>query len=94
MKVFEPLRTRDDLFAKNPGFLRPVKDPKFYSLRIAPGMYGTLGGIKVNERMEVLDMEHRMIPGLYAGGNDANNMFGDIPDYHHGNFGGSALGLP
>jgi fumarate reductase flavoprotein subunit len=84
---------RDDLFMKDPKFLRPVKDPGFYALRLIPAMYGTLGGIKVSERMEVIDKAHEVIPGFYAAGNDSNNMFGDIPDYHHGKFGGSAMGF-
>jgi fumarate reductase flavoprotein subunit len=80
----------DDVFAKDPKFLRPVKAPKFYAFRNIPYIYGTLGGIKVNERMEVLNKEQDVIPGLYAAGYDANIINGDTPDY---NIGGSALGF-
>jgi fumarate reductase flavoprotein subunit len=31
---------------------------------------GTIGGIKINERMEVIDTRDKPIPGLYAGGVD------------------------
>jgi hypothetical protein len=37
---------------------------------------GTLGGIKINERTEVLDRNDRVIPGLYAAGNDAGGLYG------------------
>jgi fumarate reductase flavoprotein subunit len=83
----------DDLLAKDPKFLRPVKVPKFYAFRIMPSAYGTLGGIKVNERMEVLNKEQDVIPGLYAAGYDANIMYGDTPDYNHLKLAGSACGF-
>jgi fumarate reductase flavoprotein subunit len=68
----------DDLFAKNPRYLQPVKDPKFYALRIFPQFLGTIGGIKINENMEVLHGDGKPIPGLYAGGYDATGgLYGD-----------------
>ena len=68
----------DDLFAKNPRYLRPVKDPAFYALRIFPQFLGTIGGIRINDRMEVLDGNGEPIPGLYAGGYDATGgLYGD-----------------
>jgi fumarate reductase flavoprotein subunit len=82
----------DDLFAKDSKFLRPVKSPKFYAFRNIPSAYGTFGGIKVNERMEVLNKEQDVIPGLYAAGYDANIIYGDTPDYNW-KAGGSALGF-
>lgn len=82
----------DDLFAKDPKFLRPVKQPKFYAFRIIPSAYGTLGGIKINERAEVLDKAQEVIPGLYAAGNDACIIYGDTPDYNF-KLPGGALGF-
>jgi fumarate reductase flavoprotein subunit len=63
----------DDLFAKNPRYLRPVKNPKFYAIKRIPGAYGTIGGIKINERAEVINKEFNAIPGLYAAGDVAND---------------------
>jgi fumarate reductase flavoprotein subunit len=62
----------DDLFAKNPRFLRPVRQPRFYAFRCSPGGYGTIGGIRINERAEVIDKDSEAIPGLYAAGDCAN----------------------
>jgi fumarate reductase flavoprotein subunit len=45
-------------------------------------MYGTLGGIKINEKTEVLDKENLVIPGVYAAGYDACGIFGNPPDYN------------
>lgn len=67
----------DDLFAKDPRYLRPLKGPKFYAVKARTIFLGTLGGIKVNHRMEVMDKNGDIIPGLYAGGFDAGGMYGD-----------------
>lgn len=70
----------DDQFAKNPEYLIPVKTPKFYAFKCYMNFLGTLGGIKINEKTEVLDKEERVIPGLYAVGNDAGGLYGDSYD--------------
>jgi fumarate reductase flavoprotein subunit len=67
----------DDLFAKNPKYLRSLKGLKFYAIKARTVCLGTLGGIKINHRMEVMDKKDRVIPGLYAGGFDAGGMYGD-----------------
>jgi fumarate reductase flavoprotein subunit len=68
---------RDDLFAKDPKYLRPIKVPHFYAVRARTVFLGTLGGIKINEKTEVLDKKEKTIPGLYAVGFDAGGMYGD-----------------
>src|SRR4030043_256193 len=70
----------DGLFAKNPKYLRPLKGPKFYALKSNLVFLGTLGGIKINHRMEVVDNKENPIPGLYAGGMDAGGIYGDSYD--------------
>jgi fumarate reductase flavoprotein subunit len=65
---------RDNLFSKNPKYLVPVKQPKFYAIKIRPGATGTLGGIKINEKAEVLNTQDNVIPGLYAAGDCANGL--------------------
>jgi fumarate reductase flavoprotein subunit len=64
----------DDLFGKDPKFLFPIKKPRFYAFRLKCSMYGTVGGIKINERAEVLNKEDEVIPGLYAAGDCANSI--------------------
>ncbi len=68
---------RDDLFHKRPLYLRTVSQPKFYAGKAVPGGYGSLGGIKINHRAEVVTEEQDTIPGLYAAGTDANSVFAD-----------------
>jgi fumarate reductase flavoprotein subunit len=67
----------DELFAKDRRYLRPLVGPRFYAVRGRAVFLGTMGGIKVNERLEVLDKKDVVIPGLYAGGFDAGGMYGD-----------------
>jgi len=69
--------TRDELFNKRYTYLKLVKQPKFYAAKLFPGAYGSLGGIKINYRTEVLTKEHEVIPGLYAAGTDACSIYGD-----------------
>ena len=70
-------RGHDDLFAKDPKYLRPLKGSKFYAVRARTVTLGTLGGLKIDHKMEVLDKKDEVIPGLYAGGYDAFGMWGD-----------------
>ena len=67
----------DPIFNKSHKLLRPIKEPKFYAGRQLPGAYGTLGGIKINHRTEVLDKNWKVIPGFYAAGTDACSIYGD-----------------
>jgi fumarate reductase flavoprotein subunit len=72
----------DDLFAKDPRYLRPLRGPRFYALKAYVLFIGTLGGIKINHKMEVLGQKEKRIPGLYAGGLDAGGMYGDSYDLY------------
>jgi fumarate reductase flavoprotein subunit len=81
----------DDLFAKDPKYLRPLKGPKFYAVKARTIFLGTLGGIKINHKTEVVDKKEKVIPGLYAVGFDAGGMWGD--SYSIRNSSGAAAGF-
>lgn len=70
-------KSRDTLFNKNVRYLKPLKGPRYYAVAFYPGAYGSLGGIKINYKTEVVDSECEPIPGLYAAGTDACTIFGD-----------------
>jgi len=70
-------RGHDRLFAKDRKYLRPLLGPRYYAVKARTVFLGTMGGIKTNEHMEVLDKKEAVIPGLYAGGFDAGGMYGD-----------------
>ncbi|OGO30993.1 MAG: hypothetical protein A2Z29_01215 [Chloroflexi bacterium RBG_16_56_11] len=67
----------DPVFTKNRRYLRPLRQPPFYALTCGASILNTMGGIKVNEHMEVLDKQDNPIPGLYAAGVDTGGWTGD-----------------
>ena len=66
----------DNEFFKKQELMRPIVKPPFYAATIYPGGYGTVGGIRINENCEVLS-NFKPIPGLYAAGSDACNLYND-----------------
>jgi fumarate reductase flavoprotein subunit len=67
----------DEHFAKDPKYLWPIRGPRFYAVKAWTVFLGTMGGVKINEKTEVLDKKEAVIPGLYAVGLDAGGMYGD-----------------
>jgi len=58
----------DENFAKERRYLLPLHSAPYYAIRGLSVLLDTIGGIKINERMEVLDNQNDPIPGLYAAG--------------------------
>lgn len=82
---------KDPIFYKDATNLLPLYGPKYYAVQWSCDNFGGLGGIKINYKTEVLDTALKPIPGLYAGGHDANTMYADTyPAYESGNFSGFA----
>jgi fumarate reductase flavoprotein subunit len=68
----------DSQLLKDPKFLTPLTTPPYYALKCGQGFFGTIGGIKINHRMEVLNQKDESpIPGLYAAGNDTGGWESD-----------------
>jgi len=81
----------DPIFYKDAASLLPLRGPKYYASKFCCDSWGGLGGIKINYRTEVLDTALKPIPGLYAGGSDANTMYaGTYPAHLSGNTTGFA----
>ncbi len=68
---------RDELFYKSAKYLRPVKTGRIYAAEFNVGTYGSMGGVRINYKGQVITDDGDPIPGLYAGGFDANSIFGD-----------------
>lgn len=58
----------DELMSKDRDYLFPLRTPPFYALKCYQGFLGTIGGIKINHHMQVLNHDDDPIPGLYAVG--------------------------
>jgi fumarate reductase flavoprotein subunit len=67
----------DEEFFKRKKYLRPLTKAPYYAGAVRPGGYGTVGGIRINENCEVCDDDYDPIPGLYAAGADACNLYDD-----------------
>jgi fumarate reductase flavoprotein subunit len=80
----------DPVFDKDRFYLKPLRTPPFYAMRSRPGMLTTIGGLRINEHMEVVDQNDDPIPGLFAGGNDTG---GWEPDTYNINLAGSTFGI-
>lgn len=70
----------DEEFGKRARYMHAVDAGPYWLCEVGDGYYTTCGGIKVNEKTQVLDEEGQVIPGLYAGGSDAGGLYGDSYD--------------
>ena len=66
----------DEDYAKRADYLVPVQTPPFKATRVRYGVAVTLGGVKCNAKLQVLDVNGNVIPGAYAVGNTVGRRFG------------------
>jgi 3-oxosteroid 1-dehydrogenase len=57
--------------------LRPIAKGPFYAMPIYPGDIGTNGGLKTNDKAQVMGTNGKPIAGLYAVGNNAASAMGE-----------------
>ena len=71
----------DEDFSKRAKYMHPVAEGPYWLLETAAAYFCSVGGIKINEKNQVLNEDGAVIPGLYAGGCDAaGELFGDSYD--------------
>ena len=68
---------RDLDFYKKPEYLMPIRKPPFYAFFGQRFSNHTVGGIVINENMEVLNTSNKAMPGLFAAGDNAGGMITD-----------------
>ena len=73
-------RGYDGVFAKDRKYLQPLRTPPYYAAKCGRSILTTVGGIKINHRTEVISLQGKPIPGLYAVGNDAGGWEPEIYD--------------
>lgn len=56
--------------------LKPIETPPSDGIKIKLGHLATRGGLKINEKAQVLDLADNPIPGLYAAGEVTGGVFG------------------
>lgn len=65
----------DEDFYKRADCMTTIEKAPFYAAHISMALLVTLGGLKINEEMQVLDKKNKPIPGLYAAGNNSGNYY-------------------
>ncbi|MBP1626615.1 MAG: hypothetical protein H6Q00_1090 [Holophagaceae bacterium] len=66
---------KDEDFDKEPFLMFPIEKGPFYALPIKTCLLVTVGGLNVDQDMQVLDKQDNRIPGLYAAGNAMGNFY-------------------
>ena len=56
--------------------LDPIDSPPFYAFERIVGIHSTFGGLKINTRTQVIDVNGRVIKRLYAAGETAGGTMG------------------
>jgi succinate dehydrogenase/fumarate reductase flavoprotein subunit len=85
---------KDSEFGKRKELLIPLDKPPYYAMKFGPALLAVVGGLKINEHMNVLNDDRKIIEGLYAVGNTAGGRYGvDYPMLIPGNSHGTALTL-
>ena len=67
----------DRLFNKDRRYLQALRTPPYYAIKGHLCFLTTIGGIRINQRMEALNGEDNPIPGLYAGGDTTGGWESD-----------------
>ncbi|MBR0928315.1 FAD-dependent oxidoreductase [Bradyrhizobium diazoefficiens] len=75
----------DAMHGPNP-CVAPIENGPFYAIKMVVGDLGTYAGIVTDANARALDAEGRVIPGLYAAGNDMASIMG-------GNYPGAGITL-
>lgn len=82
---------KDSYFNKPAQYMNHLGETgPYYAVKAVPLAYSSLGGVRIDENMQVLDADGSVIPGLYAVGMDAIGVIMDGVAYP--NLYGMALG--
>jgi fumarate reductase flavoprotein subunit len=66
---------RDLDFGKRPDRLFPIDEPPYYAGKSGYDLLAVLGGLNINSKLQPLDKDWEVIPGIYLAGNTMGNRF-------------------
>lgn len=55
---------------------RPLTEPPWHAIRLSPKVHYCMGGLRINPRAQVIDLEGHIIPGLLAAGEVTGGVHG------------------
>jgi fumarate reductase flavoprotein subunit len=72
---------QDPDFGCNPAFLHEIGDGPYYA--VAPSLFytTTIGGLRIDRRQRVIDLEGNVIPGLYSAGVESSMLYRETYNY-------------
>ena len=68
---------QDSEFNRTTGMERDISDGPFFAIHIAPAVHYTMGGLKINDKTQVLNTDNKIIKGLFAAGEIAGGLHGN-----------------
>ncbi len=83
----------DEEFGKRKDLLLPVKNGPFYGIKCTPWFLTTTGGVRCNDKMQVMNSDNEVIEGLYCLGSMVGDMYCNCYSTHFPghNLGGTYL---
>ena len=66
---------KDEAFGR-PDMPLGIEKAPYYAVAVAPGIHHTMGGVAITPQSELLDIQSRPIPGLYAAGEVTGGVHG------------------
>jgi len=54
----------------------PIQTPPFFGIRTWPKVHYTMGGVQINKRAQIIDINQQTIPRLYAAGEVTGGIHG------------------
>ena len=58
---------KDDEFGRL-SFASALDTAPYYAIKVSPGIHHTMGGVRINEKAQVMTAQGKVIPGLWAAG--------------------------
>ena len=55
---------------------KKIEGPNFYAIEVKPAIHYCMGGLKINEKAQVINTQGKVIKGLYAGGEVTGGVHG------------------
>ena len=78
----QAIESKNDPYGKSAeSLVFPVSDGPYYAIKMQISNLGTLGGVRVNEKLQATDVNLTPVKGLYMAGNDAAGFYGNITSY-------------
>lgn len=62
---------KDELFFADTNRLVELKEGPYYAIKFVARNLGTLGGVRINEKIQAIDADGQEVPNLYVAGADA-----------------------